>query len=208
MSKNIIIAIVAVIVLIGAGAGAYMLTKKDTGKQSDDTSKTANDTSEAANKYSDACKMFTPEAIANALGGTFMSGETDISVSSSDGLEGSACRFKQHDDGTTAGMTQALDLAVTIDNYKTTSSADQFMKDLHDPQTAEGQAAVSTPTDVDGVGDQAFFPKLNMATSISEKTETLYVRSGKQVIVLTATRLAGIDRDVIRAGLTALGKEL
>lgn len=214
MSKNAIIAIVAAIVLVGGGVGAYMLTKKDSSDtNTSDSSKTAD--ANTARKFSDACTVFTKETIGVALGGTYGDGEEGIGVSmgtpGSDNYEelrGSECSFDQDNDGTTAGMTAALDLTVAVNNFEDTAAAKTFMSDLYSPQTAEGQEAMGTPTDVEGVGDNAFFPEVKTLGSVYEKTEALYVQVGKQVVVLTATRLDGIDRDAVRAGLTELAKNL
>ncbi len=82
------------------------------------------------------------------------------------------------------------------------------MNQLHSPQTAEGQASVNAPIDVDGVGDQAFFVKLKTAQGVYEKNTMLYVLMGRQVIAMTATRLAGVDQAGVQAGLTELAKQL
>lgn len=214
MSKNAMIAIIAAVVLAGAGVGAYVFMKKDDGgTQTSDSSKTADN--DAARKFGDACTVFTKEAIGAALGGTYGEGEEGIGVSmgtpGSDNYEelrGSECSFDQENDGSTAGMTAALDFTIAVNNHESASAAKTFMDDLHSPQTAEGQEAMGTPTDVDGVGDKAFFPRVNTLSSVYEKTEALYVQVGKQVVVLTATRLDGVDRDAVRTALTSLAQDL
>ena len=216
MNKKLIIIIAAVVVVLG-GVGAYaLLQKKDSKTASDDSSKTTG-SSDTANskKYSDACKVFTKQTLATVLGGTYGDGEEEYAPSSVspgspnyEDLKGSACSFKQDNDGTTAGMTAALDFSITINTYENTASAKEFMDNLHNPQTAEGKDAMGTPTDVSGVGDQAFFPVVNTAEGTYEKTETLYVRLGRQVVLLGVTRLAGVDRDAVRAELTTLAKKL
>lgn len=206
--KKFLPLIIGVVVVLG-GVGAYLLTKGTDGdKKADSTVTGSSDKTNDNAKYSDACKIFSKEDLAAALGGTYGDGQEDISVRSSDGLEGSACKYEQDNDGTTAGMTQALGVSISIDNYKDSGSASAFMHNLHDPQTADGQAAVNKPVDVSGVGDQAFFVKLSAAAGIEDKTETLYARSGKQIIVITATRLAGVDHSAVQAGLTTLAKKL
>lgn len=199
MSKNVIIVIIAIVVLIGGGVSAYMIASKESSstKQAD-----------VNGKYQNACKVFTKEAVATALGGEFGNGEDGITSYSPDGLEGTACDFDQKNDGSTAAMTAALNFTVHVDNYKDAASADSFMKDLHDPQTTDGEEAVGAPTDVSNIGDQAFFPRINAANGVYEKTEFLYVRVGKQVVTLGVTRLDGIDREAIRTGLKKLAKEL
>ncbi|TXG76810.1 hypothetical protein E6P97_02775 [Patescibacteria group bacterium] len=208
--------IVIALVLIG-GVGAYVITNKgdDTKSESTGSSKTADASDNAAKKYSDACTLFTREDIGAALGGTYGEGEEEYEPSTAspgsdnyDDLQGSGCSFDQDNDGSTAGMTAALDLAIAVKTFATTEDASSFMNDLQNPQTAEAQEAVSEPVVVDGIGDQAFFPRVNVANSIAEKTEALYVRFGRQIIVLTATRLDGVDRPTVQTGLTALAKKL
>lgn len=214
MKKFLPYIIIAVVVL--GGAATYLLLKQGSTKNEQDNSVAAQtDSQTPAKKYSDACKVFTKEDLAAALGGAYGEGEEEYAASSVspgspdyDELKGSACAFKQDNDGTTAGMTQALDFSITINNYKDASAATAFMSDLHDPQTAEGKAAMKTPVDVSGVGEQAFFAKPAVADTVEDKNESLYVRLGKQVIVLNATKLAGVDHDAVQAGLTTLAKKL
>ena len=214
--KKFIPYIIAAVVVLG-GAGVWLAVKGNGNKESDNVASTSSksDTKEVARKYSDACKVFSKEDLASALGGTYGDGEEEYAASSAspgsddyEELKGSACSFDQDNDGTTAGMTAALNFSITINNYKDAASADDFMKNLHDPQTAEGQAAVNKPVDVDGVGDQAFFAKLAVADTVTDKTEALYVRLGKQVIVLNATKLAGLDHATVQENLTTLAKKL
>ncbi len=217
MKKIYIYIIVAAVVVVG-GVAVFLIGQKN---KSNDTMATQTESNQpdnqtaAANNYSDACKLFTKEQLAAALGGTYGDAEELPGVSTGtpgtddyDKLRSSECKFTQANDGTTAGMTAALDISLAINNYSDVATAKQFMSDLHDPQTAEGQEAMGKPTDVAGVGDQAFFPRVKTTDSVYEKTETLYVLAGKQVLVLTATRLDGVDRDTVRAGLTKLAKEL
>ncbi len=216
MNKKLVIIVIAVIIVVG-GASAYLLVQKNAGdSKTADTTKSEDTTANGdVKKYSDACKIFTKAEIAAALGGTYGDGEEEYVASTvspgSDNyedLKGSACNFKQDNDGSTAGMTAALDLTVAVNNYATVVEAKTFMNDLRDPQTTEGKEAVGTATDVSGVGDRAFFPVINTAEGTYEKTEALYVLVGRQVIVLTATQLDGVDRDAVRTGLTTLAKKL
>lgn len=212
MKKYLPFIIVTVVIIAGAG---YILNQKKDGSN-DPTNAEVTNSEESARKYGDACKVFAKESLAAALGGTYGEGEEGVAVSTAtpgsdnyEDLKGSACEFDQVNDGTTAGMTAALNFSININNYASTKDANLFMKDLHDPQTSEGQAALAgDPVDVAGVGDQAFFPRISTAAGTSEKTEALYVRLGKQVIVLNATRLDGIDRAAVRTSLTALAKKL
>lgn len=213
--KKFIPYVVAVVVVLG-GAGIWFAVANGSKKDTGDTSATSTSTSkEVARKYSDACTVFTKEEIATALGGTYSAGEGEETPSSGtpgtddyDKLRGSLCDFDQDNDGTTAGMTAALNFSITINNYASVDSADDFMKNLHDPQTAEGQAAINKVTDVAGAGDQAFFVTVASAEGVSEKTEALYVRVGQQILVLNATKLAGLDHVTVEAGLTGLAKKL
>lgn len=215
MNKKLVIIVIAVIVVLG-GASAYLLTQKNASdNKSDDTTKTSDTADSDAKKYNDACKIFTKEEIAAALGGTYGDGEEEYAPSTAspgsdnyEDLKGSACNFKQDNDGSTAGMTAALDLSVAINNYASAADAKTFMNDLRHPQTTEAQEAVGQATDVDGVGDQAFFPVIKTAEGTYEKTEALYVLVGRQVIVLTTTQLDGVDRDAVRSSLTTLAKKL
>ncbi len=214
MKKYIPFIVIAVVVL--GGLGVYFLAqKKDTAKNDVSATNSKDENQEAALKYKDACKLFSREDLAATFGGTFGEGEEEYAPSTAtpgtpdyEELKGSACKFEQDNDGTTTGMTQSLGLAVAINNYASVDDANKFMKDLHDPQTAEGKEAVNTPVDVDGVGDQAFFVKLNTATGTEDKTESLNARFGRQVIVLTATRLAGIDHQSMQDQMTKLAKKL
>ncbi len=208
--------IIGLVVLVG-GVGTYAIIQSQHGnKQSSDSAKNSTANSDAtAKKYSDACKLFTKADLGAALGGTYGDGEEEYVSSTAtpgtpeyDDLKGSGCKFEQANDGTTTGMTEALDLSVTINNYKDAASAKAFMSNLHDPQTTEGQDAVDKPIDVSGVGDQAFFVKLKVADNVVDKSESLYVLVSRQVITLTATRLAGINHDTVQAGLTTLAKKL
>ncbi|MFO0971367.1 MAG: hypothetical protein U0520_03425 [Candidatus Saccharimonadales bacterium] len=212
MKKYLPFIIIAVIAIAGIG---YALTRdKGNSKSAENGGISSNEKS--ANKYSDACKVFTTEDLAVALGGTYAEGEEGIAANTAapgsdnyDDLKGSACEFDQVDDGTTAGMTAALNFSINVNNYASSDDADKFMKDLHDPQTAEGQEALAgEPVDVAGVGDQAFFPRISTAAGTDEKTEALYVRLGKQIIVLNATRLNGVDRPAVQASLTKLAQKL
>lgn len=218
MNKKMVLVIVSAVVILG-GVGVYLLINNSnsdkTPSNNGDSSKSTDKDAAVSKKYSDACTVFTKEAISAALGGTYGDGKEGIAISTgtpgSDNYEdlmGSECAFDQDNDGSTAGMTAALNLTVAINNYASVADAKQFMNDLHNPQTAEGKEAVGTPTDVEGVGDQAFFPVLKTAQGSYEKTEVLYVLSGRQVIVLTVVQLDGVDRNVVRTGLTALGKQL
>ncbi len=214
MSKNLIIAIIAAVIVVGGGVGAYMLTKDDGSKETDNSSKTA-DATTPAKKYTDACTLLSVEAIGAALGGTFGEGEEGIAFTTAtpgtpdydnEELRGSACSFDQDNDGTTAGMVAAMSLAVDINTYADVAKAKTYMSDLHSPATAEGQDAVASTTDVANVGDQAFFSAMNVAEQ--GKTETLNVLVGRQVIVLTVTQLSGVDREAVRSGLTELAENL
>ncbi len=204
--KKFVPYIIALVVVAG-GAGIYLLTQKDdSSNNSSENSTTSNDTqTSTANKHSDACKVFTKEQIAAALGGTFGDGEQDVSVRSSDGLEGSACTFDQDSDGTTTGMTQALTVGININNYKNDENAKAFM-DQTRGSTEVDEQTVFNFTDVPNVGDSAFFIK--GATAQSGKVETMNIRVGKQIIVFNVTRLAGIDQPVVQEGMKNLAKNL
>jgi hypothetical protein len=204
--KKLVPFIITLLVVAG-GVGVYLLTKKDdSSKNSTDSSISSNSNqNNTVNKYGDACKVFTKEAVAAAFGGTFGEAEQDISVSSSDGLEGSACKFDQDDDGTTAGMTQALTVSVNVNNYKNNASAEDFMKQTQGSTEVDGETIFNF-TDAPNIGDSAFFVK--GTSELSEKVETMNIRVGKQIIVLNATRLAGIDRPVVQEGMKTLAKNL
>lgn len=204
--KKVVPFIIALLVISG-GYGAFLLAKKDESPTDSNRNSTASEDKQASatNKYSDACKVFTKEAVATAFGGTFGEAEQDISVSSSDGLEGSACKFDQDNDGTTAGMTQALTVSININNYKNTANAEDFMKQTRGSSEVDGQT-VFNYTDVPNIGDSAFFIKSTSA--MSEKVETMNIREGKQIIVLNVTRLAGIDRPTVQEGMKNLAKNL
>lgn len=211
MKKYLPYIIIAVVVLAGV-ITFLLLQNKGTGDQAKGA---ANESSKAANKYTDACKLFTKEDLGEALGGTFGDGEEEYASSTAapgssdyEELIGSACRFEQENDGTTADMTASLGLAVTINNYRTAEDAAAYMDGLRNPQTAEGQAAVDGSITVEGVGDEAFFVRLSTADGVSDKTESLNARFGKQVIVLTATRLDGIDRSAVQSRMTTLAQKL
>lgn len=216
MSKNAIIAIVAAIIVIGGGIGAYIFMGKDKdgGNTADNSSKVADNTT-PAKKYTDACKLFSREQMDTALGGTFGGGEEGISFTTAtpgtpdydnEDLRGSSCNFDQEDDGTTASMAASMRLSVDIKTYKDVATASSYMSSLHSPVTAEGQEAVVESVDVSGVGDQAFFSVLDVAEQ--SKNESLNVLVGRQVVVLTVTQLSGLDQAAVRAGLTELAKNL
>ena len=205
----------AVVVLGGVGTYAIIQSQNNGKQASDSANNSTGDSKTVAKKYSDACALFTKRELSDALGGTFGNGEEEYAPSSvSPGspnyeeLKGSACSFDQDNDGTTTGMTESVKLSVAINNHESVDTATGWMNELHTPPTAEGKESVNTPIDVKGVGDQAFFVKLKVADTVDDKTESLYVRVGKQVIVLTATRLAGIDHDNMQASLTKLAKKL
>lgn len=213
--------IIGVLVVLG-GIGVYLTTRDTKTSESGGQTSTQENNSKktAALKYKDACKLFTREQIGAALGGTFSEGEEGIANTTAtpgtpeydnEELRGSACDFDQDDDGTTEGMKQAMTLSVIINNYATVDKADTYMKDLHNPQTAEGQAAIDAPVDVKGVGDQAFFTTVNTSGSdsnIGDKTVTLDVRMGRQIISLSVTQLLGLDREAVQSKLIDLAKRL
>lgn len=208
--------IIGAIVLLG-GAGAYFIVQaqNNTTKQTDDSSASTEDVASTTKKYSDACKLFSKAEIGAALGGTYSDGEDEYVPSTvSPGspnyeeLRGSACNFTEENDGSTTAMTEAITLSVAINNHESTASATDWMNSLHSPQTVEGQEAMDAPVDVNGVGDQAFFAKVKVAGGAEDKSEALYVRIGKQVIVLTVTRLAGVDHSAVQEDLTGLAKKL
>lgn len=212
--------IIAAVVLLG-GAGAYLALSgnKNTDKQTAESQKSTSenkDNGKIAKKYTDACKLLTPDEIGTALGGTFGNGEEDIATNAGtpgtphyEELEGSACRFEQKNDGSTDGMKNSVSLSIAINNYETAAKATTWMDELHTPPTAEGREAVDKPVDVKGVGDQAFFAQVkDGGTGMSDKTTALYVRVKNQVVVLTATKLTGIDQSAMQASLTELAKKL
>ncbi len=208
--------IIGAVVLLG-GVGTYaIIQSQNSGKQANDSANSnSSDSKTAAKKYSDACTLFTKQELGDALGGTFGDGEEEYAPSSAspgsdnyEELKGSACSFDQDSDGSTAGMTESIRLSVAINNYESAGAATEWMNNLHTPPTTEGKESVNTPIDVKDVGDQAFFVKLKVADNVADKTESFYVRVGKQIIVLTATRLAGVDHDAMQASLTKLAKNL
>ncbi len=213
--KKYIPYIIGAVVVLG-GIGAFVVMQNNNTNKSNSSSTTTTETESLSFKYKDACKLFTQEQIGAALGGTFGAGEEDIATNAGtpgtpnyEKLKGSACTFDQDNDGSTEGMKNALNLSVAINNHESTEAAKAWMKNLHDPQTSEGQEAMNEPVDVKDVGDEAFFAKVNTGdTGVAEKSEALYARFGNQVIVLTATKLAGIDQDAVQASLTKLAKEL
>ncbi len=218
MKKYLPVIIGAVVVL--GGVGAYVIVQNQPGdKQTNNSSTATDDSKSTAKKYADACKLFTTQQLNDTLGGTFGDGQEDIAFSTAtpgtpdydnEDLKGSACKFDQKDDGTTASMQQSIRLSVEIKTFASVEKATTWTNELHSPPTAEGQEAMDQPVDVQGVGDQAFFAKVNTGSAggAEDKNESLYIRSGRQVIVLTATRLAGIDHDAVQASLTTLAKKL
>ncbi len=220
MKKPVIIGVSAVVVIAVVGVGAFLLTQN----KSNDT--VANNTSETragqntsdslAKKYTDACDIFTKEELSAAFGGrTYGDGEEGIAFTTAspgtadydnEDLRGSACDYDQETDSIEA-MRTSLDISVKVDTYKDVSTARQFMSDIRDPQTAEGQEAVNDVAAVNGVGDEAFFVKVN-AGGAEDKVESLNVRVGRQIITLDGTQLSGMDHGAVRASLTALAKKL
>lgn len=143
------------------------------------------------------------------LGGSYNGGEEQYAQSTGtpngddlDDLRGSICEFEQENNYSTVAMTEALNISITINNYKDSASVASLMDNLYSPQTAEGQQVVNKPVDVENVGEQAFFVKFNSDSNTADKSELLYVKTGRQVIALTATRLVGVDRDAVQTGLT------
>lgn len=213
MKKYVPYIVVAVVVI--GGGGAYFLTKDKSTNNSADNAAVSSSKETASLKYADACKLFTPEELGSALGGTYGEGQEEYAPSTAtpgsddfEELRGSACKFEQNNDGSTTGMSEALDVSVAINNHKDVAAAKQYMEDLRNPQTAEGQEAVKAPVEAKGVGDEAFFVKLNVASNVEDKNESLNVRVGRQVVVITATRLAGVDHEAVQASLTKLAKKL
>ncbi len=211
--------IIGIVVILGS-IGVYIALQgqNHTSNPPADSSDSSKETA-SAKKYTNACKLFTKQDLNDTLGGTFGDGEEDIAFSTAtpgtpdydnEDLQGSACKFDQEDDGTTASMQQSIRLSVEIKTFASVDKATTWTNELHSPPTAEGQEAMDKPVDVQGMGDQAFFAKVNTggAGSAEDKNESLYIRSGRQVIVLTVTRLAGIDHDAMQASLTKLAKKL
>ncbi len=214
--KKYIPYIIAAIVVVG-GVGAYIASNNKDAKKSDN--QVAKDNSSEATlsfKYKDACKLFTPEQISSALGGTFGPGEEDIAVNTAmpgsanyEKLKGSACKFDQKDDGTIASIQKSLRFSVAINNYESADKAKASMDDLRSPKTAEGQEVMGDVVDVKGVGDQAFFPHTKTGQdNIDGKSEALHVRFNNQIIVLRITQMSGIDRTTAQANLTTIAKEI
>jgi hypothetical protein len=218
MSKSIKIGVGAIAAIVIIGAGVFFLNQnksEDTANNaSTKTSKTS--TESPAKKYTDACKVFTKEDLNTALGRTYGDGEEGIAFTTAtpgtpdydnDDLRGSVCEFEEETDGSTEAMRASLDISIDVNTHKDVAGAKQFMSDLSDPQTAEGQEAVEKIVDVNGAGDEAFFVKVNAGGS-EDKSESLNVRVGRQIIVITATQLSGLDHAAVQAALTTLGKKL
>ncbi len=205
MKKSTVIVIAGVVAVVIIGVVVYLVVNNNDG--SNESSQTQTQNSEPTFAYADACDVFTPEQIGAALGGTYGAGEEDLSNTSSDGLAGTSCAYKQDSDDTTAGLTAALNLTVEIQNYKTSESAQTYFAGYSANVQQDGEDVSLGTTEVDGVGDEAIFVVAN--TTVDEKTEALYVRKSNQVIVLTATRLDGIaDRAALRMQMTELAKNL
>jgi hypothetical protein len=202
-STLIIIAGIAAVVIIGVVVYLVVNNKDD----SSESSQTQTQKSEPTFAYADACDVLTPEEIGAALGGTYGAGEKDLSNTSSDGLKGTSCYYKQVSDDTTAGLTAALNLNVEIKNYKSNDNAHTYFESYSANVTQDGDDISLGTTKVNGVGDEAIFVVAN--TTVDEKTEALYIRKDNQIIVLTATRLDGIaDRATLRTQMTELAKNL
>lgn len=219
MKKYLPYIIAVVVILGGVGAWLALSGNKKTDTPTTDTNTSTADTKESgkiAKKYTDACKLFTPEELGTAIGGTFGAGEEDIATNAGtpgtpnyEELAGSACKFEQENDGSTDGMKNAVSLSVAINNYETSDKATAWMDELHTPPTAEGREAVNKPVDVKNVGDQAFFARVNDGgTGMADKTTALYIRIKNQVVVLTATKLTGIDQTTMQTNLTKLAEKL
>lgn len=203
-----LIAILIGVLLIGGVA--YTVTNKDDAKKSDNPatkSEEHKDHEKAAEsaKFTDACKVITSAQLQAAFGVAFDEGKAEKNGSTSDSLPLKSCTYEQTNDGSVTAMSDAINFSVQVETYHDAASAETIMKTTKSTDKL-GDKVYFVRTDVDGVGDEAFFFQ-GQAPVILKTEEFMYARSGNQVFHFVAVRLSGINHETAKTAITTLAKD-
>lgn len=197
--------IIIVVLLIGVGVGAWYVWQNQQGRNNSSTGTNQNGSPSADKTYADACQLVDRADVEEAFGVPFGEFKREDGGTSSAGFDGSSCAIEQAHDGSVSAMTDAVNVSIKIENYETGDAAKQAMEATKGSAKL-GDKVYFVRTDVNGVGDEAFFFQ-GQAPLVLKTEEFMYVRKGSQIFHFVAVRLDGIDHAKAQTALTELAKK-
>lgn len=195
-SKQLIIGLLAVAVI--AGAGFFVMNKKDKTTNSSDTQTSTHDETnsdghhhEDSKVVDDACKVFSGADFGSAFGITVGDGDGTgyTKQTNADGLPNVQCEWKEGEGG-----LNEFTFVLGVENYATVDRAKQ---EINDSKIDVGNL---TWEQLSGIADDAI---LTRGGSINEKvvSSAIYWLDDKTVYHLSATKLGGFDRTDVETKL-------
>lgn len=197
-SKQLIIGLLAVAVI--AGAGFFVMNKKDKTTNSSDTQTSTHDeTNSDGHHHEDskvvdsACTVFSGSDFSSAFGVTVSDGDDSgyTKQANNDGLPNVQCEYEQ--DGGDALDEFTFNLGV--ENYAT---VDRAKREINDSKIDVGKL---TWQQIDGLADDAIFAHGAVDDAGMAESTSIYWLDGKTVYHLSATKLGGFNLSKVETQL-------
>jgi hypothetical protein len=204
MNTKILLAIVAVVAVLG-GAG-FVLTQNKTENDSPATSTSAESANTASSEEKEEahheqekiaqtvgqqsdCSLYTLDELATIWGVPMVDIDTNLVIETSDGGKQYSCGYNETDSGL------GVSFSVEIREFKSVEKAKSDMANTRDGAKL-GEEVYFIHDEQDGLGDEAFFSTSKRAVDSGKNVnELLYVRHDSTVMLLSATNLDGVGAD-------------
>jgi hypothetical protein len=199
--------LIITVALLAAGAGGYLVTKKDDTSSQTNTSTSTDSGTETKNSedmntsladltlpgqsvgVEADCSFYTTEEITGIWGVPIVDMDLGTVVSTSDDGKQYICTYNETDSG--LGLTFSVE-------YREFLSEEQAKTDMMNVRDGAkvGDEVYFIQDEQPGIGDEALFTVSKKSVdSGNNKVEQLYVRKGHVVMLLTASNLQGVKSD-------------
>lgn len=211
--KKILLILVAMLLVTGGGFVGYKKLKKqdnqvpssNMGAQTIVTGDQSAIDEQAAREFEDACVVIDKADLETAFGVSFNESEAEEGITSKDGQAGSACVYRQANDGGAEAQADAIDVTIKLENYNTSSTASTEMQNIV-AATKVGDRVLYVITPAPNIGEGDAFFRQDQSETVLKTEELLYTRKGRQIISFVAVRSAGIDHAATKTSLTSLAQ--
>lgn len=153
--------------------------------------------------YDDACALVSKATVERAFNSKFEEFTKDDTTRAGLNKDNSSCTINEKHEQTAKGALEFISLQIAVDNFNSEDTAKSKLDVMRRSVVIDGKLLDIT-TEVQGVGNEAFFSKNQVSGSTQEY---LFVRKDARLFHFIAVKFNGIDSEKVRPQLIEVAKK-